>query len=54
VLRPRALALHVEDFQPPQGAKVHSMPFLDDNTFGAADVAAVAAGPQTVGASRKQ
>ncbi len=54
VLRPRALALHVEDFQPPQGAKVHSKPFLDNNTFGAADVAAVAAGPQAAGASRKQ
>jgi parallel beta-helix repeat protein len=40
VLRPRALALHVEDFQPPQGAKVTSRPFLDNNTFGAPDSAA--------------
>jgi parallel beta-helix repeat protein len=43
VLRPRALALHVEDFQPPQGQKVHSKPFLDNNTFEAADTT-VAAG----------
>lgn len=43
VLRPRALALHVEDFQPPNGPKVQSRPFLDNNTFGAAD-ATVAAG----------
>jgi parallel beta-helix repeat protein len=42
VLRPRALALHVEDFQPPQGAKVSSHPFLDNNTFGAPDAAASA------------
>jgi hypothetical protein len=39
VLRPRALALHVEDFQPPQGAKVTSRPFLDNNTFGQPDTA---------------
>ncbi len=37
VLRPRAMALHVEDFQPPSGAKVQSRPFLDNNTFGAPD-----------------
>jgi parallel beta-helix repeat protein len=43
VLRPRALALHVADFQPPQGQKVQSKPFLDNNTFGAADTT-VAAG----------
>jgi parallel beta-helix repeat protein len=40
VLRPRAMALHVEDFQPPQGVKVLSRPFLDNNTFGAPDTAA--------------
>ena len=34
VLRPRAYALHVEDFQPPAGGqKVHSEPFLDNNSF---------------------
>ena len=44
VLRPRALAYHVEDFQPPNGAKVQSRPFLDNNTFGAPDTT-VAAGP---------
>jgi parallel beta-helix repeat protein len=37
VLRPRAMALHVEDFQPPNGQKVQSKPFLDDNNFGAPD-----------------
>jgi parallel beta-helix repeat protein len=34
VLRPHAYALHVEDFQPPNGLKVHSQPFLDNNNFG--------------------
>jgi hypothetical protein len=34
VLRPHAFALHVEDFQPPNGGeRVQSKPFLDDNTF---------------------
>ena len=37
VLQPHALALHVEDFQPPAGAKVTSRPFLDSNTLGAPD-----------------
>jgi hypothetical protein len=43
VMRPRAMSLHVEDFQPPGGAKVQSRPFLDNNTFGAPDTT-VAAG----------
>src|SRR5882724_6402499 len=34
VLRAHAYALHVEDFQPPNGQKVHSQPFLDANNFG--------------------
>src|SRR6185312_7277991 len=34
VLRPHAFALHVEDFQPPNGQKVQSQPFLDNNNFG--------------------
>ncbi len=34
VLRPRAYALHIEDFQPPNGQKVQSQPFLDNNNFG--------------------
>jgi parallel beta-helix repeat protein len=34
VLRARAYALHVEDYQPPNGQKVHSQPFLEDNNFG--------------------
>jgi parallel beta-helix repeat protein len=33
VLRAHGLALHVEDFQPPDGPKVRSQPFLDDNKF---------------------
>jgi parallel beta-helix repeat protein len=37
VLRPRALALHVEDHQPQEGQKIVSKPFLEDNTFGASD-----------------
>jgi len=42
VLRPRALALHVEDFQPPGGQKITAKPFLDNNAFGsAADASAV-------------
>jgi parallel beta-helix repeat protein len=41
VLRPRALALHVEDFQPPNGQKILAKPFLDNNAFGAADTASV-------------
>jgi parallel beta-helix repeat protein len=50
VLRPRAMALHVEDFQPPQGTKVASRPYLDNNTFGAPDTA-VAASPKKTGNS---
>jgi hypothetical protein len=38
VLRPHAFALHVEDFQPPDGRKVHSQPFLDNNNFGGSPV----------------
>ena len=34
VLRPHAYALHVEDFQPPDGQKVRAQPFLDSNDFG--------------------
>jgi hypothetical protein len=33
VLRPHALALHVEDFEPPSGPKVRAEPFLDNNNF---------------------
>ena len=35
VLRAHAFALHVEDFQPPNGPKVVSQPYLDNNNFGA-------------------
>jgi len=34
VLKPHAFALRVEDFQRPDGSKVVSTPFLDDNSFG--------------------
>jgi parallel beta-helix repeat protein len=34
VLRAHAYALHVEDFQPPNGQKVQAQPFLDNNNFG--------------------
>jgi parallel beta-helix repeat protein len=33
VLRAHAFALHVEDFQPPNGSKVLSQPFLENNSF---------------------
>jgi parallel beta-helix repeat protein len=33
VLRPHALALHVDGFAPPGGEKVQAQPFLDNNTF---------------------
>ena len=33
VLHAHALALHVEDFQVPDGKKVQSQPFLEDNNF---------------------
>jgi hypothetical protein len=49
VLRAHAYALHVEDFQPPNGKKVQSQPFLDNNNFGSSPVsrtgATVAAQP---------
>jgi hypothetical protein len=47
VLRPHAYALHVEDFQPPSGQKVHAQPFLDNNNFGNSPVS----GPVTAGLS---
>ena len=45
VLRPHALALHVEDFQPAQGPKVISKPFLDNNTFGPPDTTVASRNP---------
>jgi parallel beta-helix repeat protein len=38
VLRPHAYALHVEDFQQPNGQRVQAQPFLDNNNFGAAGI----------------
>lgn len=50
VLRAHAYALHIEDFQPPNGQKVQSQPFLDNNNFGNSPVsrssATVAAAPR--------
>jgi parallel beta-helix repeat protein len=43
ILRPRARALHVQDFDYPDGRKVSSKPFLDNNTFGQPEPA-IAAG----------
>jgi hypothetical protein len=42
VLKPHAFALRVEEFQRPDGSKVVSTPFLDDNSFGPAPAATVA------------
>jgi parallel beta-helix repeat protein len=38
VLRAHAYALHVDDFQAPDGAKVASQPHLEDNNFGSSPV----------------
>jgi parallel beta-helix repeat protein len=43
VLRAHAYALHVEDFQPPNGARVISQPFMDNNNFGTTPVSKTAA-----------
>jgi hypothetical protein len=43
VLRAHAFALHVEDFQPPNGPKVQSQPFLDNNNFGTSPVSKTSA-----------
>jgi parallel beta-helix repeat protein len=42
VLRAHAYALKVEDFQPPNGQKVQSQPFLDNNNFGNSPVSSKA------------
>jgi hypothetical protein len=51
VLRAHAFALHVEDFQVPNGKKVQSQPFLENNNFGDSPVggsnATVAAQPNS-------
>jgi parallel beta-helix repeat protein len=44
VLRPRAYALHVEDFQPPSGQKTLSRPTLDGNSFSREPAQGAAAG----------
>jgi parallel beta-helix repeat protein len=51
VLRPRAMALHVEDFQPTEGPKVQSRPFLDNNTFGKPDTSVATSAPARPGSA---
>ena len=53
VMRPRALALKVVDFQPEDGQKVRSQPFLEGNNFDAAG-ATIAAGRTTPSAGLVQ
>ena len=61
VLRPHALALHLDGFTPPGGQKVEAKPFLDNNTFdkggwtpAAAVPAAAAAAPGAANARSAQ
>ena len=42
VLKPHAFALRVEEFERPDGSKVVSTPFLDDNSFGPSPATAAA------------
>lgn len=46
VLRAHAFALHVENFQPPNGQKVISQPVLDNNNFGSGPDSGAIAGTQ--------
>jgi hypothetical protein len=47
VLRAHAFALHVENFQPPNGKKVISQPVLDNNNFGSSPDNGAIAGTQS-------
>jgi len=47
VVRPHAYALHVEDFTPPSGPKVHSEPFLDHNNFGNSPISRASSAART-------
>jgi Right handed beta helix region len=47
VLRAHAFALHVENFQPPNGQKVISQPVLDNNNFGSSPDNGAIAGTQS-------
>jgi hypothetical protein len=51
VLQPRAYALHVSDFERPDGSKVPARPVLDNNNFRANTLAAVATGTHAPGAN---
>jgi hypothetical protein len=46
ILRAHAFALHVENFQPPNGQKVISQPVLDNNNFGSSSDNGAIAGTQ--------
>ncbi|HEY0800697.1 MAG TPA: right-handed parallel beta-helix repeat-containing protein [Steroidobacteraceae bacterium] len=46
VLHPHANALHVEDFQPPNGQKVASQPVLDNNNFDSGSIQGATAASQ--------
>jgi parallel beta-helix repeat protein len=48
VLRPRSLALNVQDFTPPSGEPVRSKPFLEKNTFDAPHTAVATGNRQPV------
>ena len=45
VLRAHAYALHVDDFQAPNGQRVRAQPYLEDNNFGSSPIKTAATGP---------
>ncbi len=53
VMRPRALALKVVDFQPVDGQKVRSQPFLEDNNFEEGGKALAAGEARSTGALQR-
>jgi parallel beta-helix repeat protein len=53
VLRPHALALHVDGFQPASGPRVQAHPFLDNNNFTAAGARAEAGTVAAGGAAQR-
>jgi hypothetical protein len=48
VLHPHGYALHVEDFQPPNGQKAASQPVLDNNNFDSGSLHGATAASQPV------
>jgi hypothetical protein len=53
VVQPHAYALHVTDFQQPDGVKVPAHPFLEGNSFRAADTTSMAAAPVPASGKRQ-